>query len=102
MDIMSMIQEYIVVVILLICLCVGYVLKNIVPTDKVNKFIPLVMALLGVLINVWINEFTFTPEILLGGLASGLASTGTYEGIKNIKKLKDSVMADTIEPYKKE
>ena len=85
MDILSMFQDYIVIVVLLICLCVGYVIKNIIPTDKVNKFIPLIMALLGVILNVWLNEFAFTPEILLGGLASGLASTGAYEGYKNIK-----------------
>lgn len=105
MDILSMFQDYIVIVVLLICLCVGYVIKNIIPTDKVNKFIPLIMALLGVILNVWLNEFAFTPEILLGGLASGLASTGAYEGYKNIKNIlnvNDSVVADEVEPYKKE
>lgn len=72
-------------------MCIGFVIKNLIPSDKINKFIPLIMALLGVIINVWLNEFAFTPEILLGGLASGLASTGTYEGIKNVKVLIESV-----------
>jgi hypothetical protein len=39
---------------------------------------------MGILLNVWINGWTFTPEILLGGLASGLASTGAFELIRNI------------------
>jgi hypothetical protein len=39
---------------------------------------------MGTLLNVWINGWTFTPEILLGGLASGLASTGAFELIRNI------------------
>ena len=68
-------------------MCIGFVIKNLIPSDKINKFIPLIMALLGVIINVWLNEFAFTPEILLGGLAS----TGTYEGIKNVKVLIESV-----------
>jgi hypothetical protein len=42
------------------------------------------MAVLGVIINVWISNWTFTPDILLGGLASGLASTGAFELIRNI------------------
>ena len=43
-----------------------------------------IMGVLGVVLNVWIGG-SFTPEILLGGLASGLASTGAYETVKNIK-----------------
>jgi hypothetical protein len=91
MEFLELFKEFFVLIIIGICMCIGFVLKNLIPSDKINKFIPLIMALLGVIINVWLNEFAFTPEILLGGLASGLASTGTYEGIKNIKVLIDSV-----------
>jgi uncharacterized membrane protein len=79
---MDFINDYLVIIVVAICLCVGYVLKNIVTTNKVNKFIPLIMAVLGVVLNVWLNGFTFTPEILLGGLASGLASTGMHQAFK--------------------
>ena len=75
---MDFLNDYIVLIVLGICLCVGYVIKHFVPTDKVNRFIPLIMAVLGVILNVWVNGFAFTPEILLGGLASGLASTGAH------------------------
>lgn len=76
---MDFLNDYLVLVVIGICLCVGYVLKNIVPTDKVNRFIPLIMLILGVFINAWMNAFAITPEILLAGMASGLASTGMYE-----------------------
>ena len=33
-----------------ICLCLGYIIKNIVPNDNINRFIPLVMGIVGVLI----------------------------------------------------
>ena len=43
------------------------------------------MAVIGVVLNAWMN-MSFTPEILLGGLVSGLASTGLYEAFKNFIK----------------
>lgn len=75
---MEFLNDYLVLIVVGICLCVGYVIKNLIPTDAVNKFIPLIMAVLGVGLNVWIN-FAVTPEVILGGLLSGLASTGMYE-----------------------
>ena len=76
---MDFLNDYMVLIVVGICLCVGYVIKHCITTDKINKFIPLIMAVLGVLINVWVNEFVFTPDVLLGGLASGLASTGMHQ-----------------------
>ena len=79
---MEFLNDYLVLIVVGICLCVGYVIKHYIPTDKVNKFIPLSMAVLGVVLNMWLNEFAFTPGILLGGLASGLASTGMHQLFK--------------------
>ena len=79
---MEFVNDYIVLVVLGICLCVGYVVKNWIPNDKVNKYIPLIMLVLGVVLNVWLNNWAFTPEILLGGMASGLASTGLHQVFK--------------------
>ena len=80
---MEFLSRYVVVVVLAICLCLGYVIKHSISFIP-NKYIPLIMAVVGTILNVWINGWTFTPEILLGGLASGLASTGTYEMVRNI------------------
>ncbi len=79
---MEFLNDYIVLIVMGICLCVGYVLKNVVPSQKVNKYIPLIMAVLGVFLNVWVSGFTFSPKILLGGLVSGLASTGMHQLFK--------------------
>lgn len=76
---MEFLNDYIVLLVVGICLCVGYVIKHVVPSDGVNRFIPLIMAVLGVLINTWLNGWMITPEVLLGGLASGLASTGMHQ-----------------------
>lgn len=79
---MDFMNEYLVIVVVAICLCVGYVLKHLVPTDGINRYIPLIMAVLGVVLNMWLNAFAISPEILLGGLASGLASTGMHQMYK--------------------
>lgn len=76
--------DYVVLVVVLICLCVGYVLRNIIPTNKVNKFIPLIMAVLGLFLNIWMNSWYVTPEVVLGGLVSGLASTGLHQVFKKL------------------
>ncbi len=75
---MEFLSGYTVLAIVGICLCVGYIIKNLIPSDKVNKFIPLAMGILGVAVNIWIN-LAISPDIILGGLVSGLSSTGLYE-----------------------
>ena len=79
----TFLTDYAVPIIVGICLCIGYILKNLVPTDKINRYIPLIMGVLGVGLNTWMN-LAFTPQILMGGLFSGLASTGLYEAFKNL------------------
>ncbi len=86
---LSVLMDYIVIAVVGICLCVGYVIKHMIPSDKINRFIPLMMAGLGLILNLWINKWTITPEYILGGLFSGLASTGLYEAFTNLIKKDD-------------
>ena len=76
---MEFLNDYLVAVVVGICVCAGYVMKHAIPSDRINKYIPLTMAVIGVVLNAWLNGFVFTPEVLLGGLASGLASTGLHQ-----------------------
>lgn len=85
---MELLNQFVVVIVMAICLCLGYVIKNSLDFIP-NKFIPLIMAVVGVVLNAWLSGWAFTPEILLGGLASGLASTGAFELIRNITSGKD-------------
>ena len=87
---MEVLSQYVVLIVLFICLCLGYVIKHSISFIP-NKYIPLIMAVVGTILNVWINGWSLTPEILLGGLASGLASTGTYELVRNIAKKNETV-----------
>ena len=79
---MEFLNDYLVAIAVGICLCVGYIIKHVIPNDKVNKFIPAILAIIGVGVNIWLNGFTLTPEILLGGLMSGLTATGLHQAFK--------------------
>ena len=80
---MEILSQYVVVIVMAICLAVGYVIKHSLDFLP-NRYIPLAMAILGTVLNMWVNAWAFTPEILLGGLASGLAATGAFELVRNI------------------
>lgn len=83
MDI-SALSQYLSLVVVGICLCVGYIIKNSLDFIP-NKYIPLIMGVLGLVINILINLSTgITAEVVLGGLFSGLASTGLYEMFRNL------------------
>lgn len=81
-NLMTFLNESVVLLVVAVCLCVGFIIKNIIPTDKVNRFIPLIVAVLGVFLNIWYKGWMVTPEIILGGLVSGLASTGLHQVFK--------------------
>ncbi len=74
-----MLNNYIVPVTLVVCLCVGYIIKHFIPTDKINKFIPLIVGLLGIFITCWNSNWCINPDIIAIGLVSGPASTGLHE-----------------------
>lgn len=82
MDI-SFITNFISPIALVVCLCVGYVVKHVIPGDQVNRWIPLIAAALGVLVVAWAT-WSITPETIVAGLVSGLASTGLYEAFRNL------------------
>ena len=79
---LSFLTSYAVPVVIGICLCIGYVVKTSLTFIK-NKYIPLIMAIVGVLLSIWINR-SIDPNIILSGMFSGLASTGFYEMFRNI------------------
>jgi hypothetical protein len=85
---MEILSQYVVLAIVAICLGIGYIIKNSLSFIP-NKYIPLIMGAIGVFLNVWMNNWAFNPTILLGGLASGLASTGAFELVRNLAKKKD-------------
>lgn len=81
---LSVLNEYLVVVVVGICLCVGYVIKNSLDFIP-NKYIPLIMLVLGTITNILINLNTgINASVILGGMLSGLASTGLHQAFTKL------------------
>ena len=80
---LAFLTEYVNVITLGICLCVGYVIKTSI-TIIPNKYIPLIMLVLGTVISVLSNLYNISASVILQGMVSGLASTGLYETFRNI------------------
>ena len=83
----TFLQEFMVPVIVGICLCVGYVVKKWV-ADVNNKFIPTICAVLGIILAAWMNRGV-DASILLQGMFSGLAATGLHQMFKQIIEKED-------------
>lgn len=83
---LNFITEYISPIALMVCLVIGYIIKSATANKNVHRFIPVIVALLGVVICCW-DAMAFTPAVLAAGLISGLASTGLYEACKQILNL---------------
>lgn len=85
---MDFLNEYMLPIVFGICLCIGYVLKQWVK-DVNNRYIPTIVALLGIFLSIWIRSWQISPEIILSGLISGLSSTGLHQMFKQFieKKL---------------
>lgn len=78
---LDFLNEYLVLVVVGICTCIGYILKNSCPKFP-NNLIPAVMGVLGVVLSIWCQG-KITPDVILAGLVSGLASTGLHQTFKN-------------------
>ena len=79
----SWLTAYLDYVIVGICIVIGLLVKHCTPLN--NKYIPLIVAVVGLLVAVWSNWGEgITPIVLLGGLFSGLASTGFHQVFKQL------------------
>ncbi len=79
---LGFLQNYCIPTIVGICLCIGYVIKSSLDFIS-NKYIPLIMLILGLSLNIFINK-SITLDIILAGMFSGLASTGVHQMFKSL------------------
>nr|WP_308743191.1 phage holin family protein [uncultured Anaerocolumna sp.] len=80
---LNFLLDYVNVIVLGICLCLGYIIKQSLDFIP-NKYIPVIMLTVGTLINTAMNLQNVNATIILGGMISGLASTGLYEAMRNL------------------
>lgn len=85
---LDFIIEMYIPVVLVVCLCVGYVIKNFLPTD--DKWIPLIMLILGAVLGCIANQ-TVDVATIAAGMVTGLASTGLHQVFKQLIEHKEKV-----------
>ena len=85
---MEFLNEYMLPVVLGICLCVGYVVKKWIK-DVDNKYIPTIVFILGAVLNCIVMK-DVTVETLVGGAICGLASTGLHQAFTRLIENKEN------------
>lgn len=63
-------------VVMVICLCVGFIMKKFLPTD--NKFIPLTLAILGAVLGCIVAK-DIAIDHIAAGMVTGLAAVGLHQ-----------------------
>lgn len=78
---LTFLNDFVVVITLAFCVGIGYIIKTSLDFIP-NKYIPLIMGVIGVVFNCAAVD-TITATTIVAGLVSGLASTGMYELFRN-------------------
>lgn len=82
------ITDYLVPIIVVACLTVGYIIKHTPHLDAIaNDYIPLIVVALGAILGALINGVGI--ESIVYGAVSGLASTGLHQLFIRTLSLKD-------------
>ena len=78
---LSILNEYLVFVVMVACLVVGYIIKNSTWFKFINnKDIPVILAIVGLILNLFVSGFTIESAVY--GAAMGLMSTGLHQAFK--------------------
>lgn len=72
----TQVTNYFVLVVLVACLVIGYILKTSF-TSFPNKYIPTVLALIGMTLNLAVSGLSIESAVY--GAVMGLASTGLHQ-----------------------
>ena len=89
MENITMLNTWINPTILAICLVVGYAVKHLLPRVS-NRLIPVTVVVVGIITALWLNQWgVLTPDVLLSGALSGLASTGLHQLFKQYIEKKE-------------
>lgn len=77
----NMLNEYLVFVVMVACLVVGYIIKHATFFKWLkNDNIPVVLALVGLILNLFVSGFSVESAVY--GAAMGLMSTGLHQAFK--------------------
>lgn len=81
-------EDYLIPIIAIGCMCIGYVMKKWLPTD--DKWIPTILLVLGAISGAIL--FGLDYEGVVKGMLSGLASVGLHQVFYQFSKNRMSPM----------
>ena len=84
----SVLNDYVVFVVMIACLIVGYLIKHAPIFKKIkNGDIPVILAVVGLVMNLFVSGFSIESAVY--GAAMGLLSTGFHQAFKqHVEKVK--------------
>ena len=78
---LSILNEYLVFVVMVACLVVGYIIKHATFFKWVkNDNIPVILAVVGCVLNLFVSGFSIESAVY--GATMGLMSTGLHQAFK--------------------
>lgn len=86
MDILAMLQEYMIIPIVILALLTGYVLKHCISDETFeNRWIPVVVTVEGMIVSLLITLFSgdvLTPNAIIMAIVSGGISGASSSGLQ--------------------
>lgn len=77
----NILNEYLVFVVMVACLVVGYIIKHATFFKWINNDnIPAILALVGLVLNLFVSGFSIESAVY--GATMGLMSTGLHQAFK--------------------
>lgn len=72
-----------------LALVIGFLIKYAITNEKINRFIPIICAVVGVVVVACVDIplGAFSVYSVLGGAISGLAATGLFEAFRQLYKI---------------
>ncbi|NWO01270.1 phage holin family protein [Tetragenococcus halophilus] len=80
-------NDYLIPIVVVACLIVGYVIRATPALQPAREYIPLIVCILGAILGGVIQGFTV--EAIIMGAVSGLASTGLNQVFRKALNLKE-------------
>lgn len=85
--------------VVIICLVVGFLIKHVVPVEAANRWIPVIVAVLGAVLAC--VTLGISLDSIAAGLVSGLGSVGMHQLVKQLmgdKREDDIIIYESEEP----
>lgn len=93
-NLMAIIEQYAVIPVTVVCLDVGWVLKNAFEKFN-NKYIPLALFPVAVVGVLWMRGWAFTPDTFFAGFCSAALAVYIHSGGKHTM---EALMGKKSEP----